>query len=256
MAEGAGEVGALKPLPPHPPLTKYYGEPSQREEFVRDIFDETAPWYDWAIRFMSFGSGQWYRREALKRTGITSGMKLLDLATGTGVVARAAAEITPSIVSIDPSHGMLVSGVNPGARVQGTAESIPARDASFDAITIGFALRHFADLAVVFRECHRILRPGGRVLILEITAPASRPARALLGAYMGHVVPTGIRIRTRSARAAELFRYYWETTRDCVRPEVILDALREAGFAEAKRGVALGIFSEYSAVKPRSLSTR
>jgi demethylmenaquinone methyltransferase/2-methoxy-6-polyprenyl-1,4-benzoquinol methylase len=247
----------MKPLPPHPPLTRYYGDAAHREEFVREIFDETAPWYDWAVRFMSFGSGHWYRREALKRAGITRDMKLLDLATGTGVVARAAAEITPSIVGIDPSHGMLVSGDNPSAMVQGTAEAIPVRASTFDAITIGFALRHFADLGVVFAECHRVLRPGGRLLILEITAPTSRPARALLGTYMGHVVPAGIRLRTRSRRAAELFRYYWETTRDCVRPEVILDAMRGAGFSSAQRNVALGIFSEYSAVRPpRAASPR
>jgi demethylmenaquinone methyltransferase / 2-methoxy-6-polyprenyl-1,4-benzoquinol methylase len=240
-------VGAVKPLAPHPPLTKYYRDPARREEYVRDIFDETAPWYDWVVRFMSFGSGSWYRREALKRAGVAPGMKLLDLATGTGVVARAAAEFTRDIVAIDPSIGMLTSGFNPGAKVEGTAEQLPIRSASFDALTIGFALRHFADLGAVFGECHRVLRPGGRLLILEITAPESRAGRALLGAYMGTFVPAAIRVRTRSKRTAELFRYYWETTRDCVRPEVILDALHGAGFTNPRRNVALGIFSEYSA---------
>jgi demethylmenaquinone methyltransferase/2-methoxy-6-polyprenyl-1,4-benzoquinol methylase len=245
-------------IPPHPPLRDYYGDPSHREEFVRDIFDETAPWYDWAIRFMSFGSGSWYRREALKRIGLGPGMKLLDLATGTGVVARSAAEVTNNgkgIVGIDASIGMLASGVMQGAKVQGAAEHIPVRANRFDAVTIGFALRHFADLRAVFEECHRALKPGGKILILEITAPESRIPRAFLGVYMGRVVPTALRIRSRSARAAQLFRYYWETTRDCVRPEVILDALREAGFEDAKRNVALGIFSEYSARKPLPAAT-
>lgn len=239
-------------LPPHPPLPEYYGDPSHREEFVRDIFDETAPWYDWAARFLSFGSGSWYRREALRRIGLKPGMKLLDLATGTGVVARAAAEVTKdgkAIVGIDASIGMLASGAMHGAKVQGAAERIPVRANRFDAVTIGFALRHFADLHAVFEECHRALRPGGTILILEITAPESRVPRAFLGAYMGRVVPAAIRIRSRSERAAKLFRYYWETTRDCVRPEVILDALREAGFADAKRNVSMGIFSEYTAKK-------
>ncbi|PYQ32159.1 MAG: dimethylmenaquinone methyltransferase [Acidobacteria bacterium] len=239
----------MKPLAPHTPLTDYYGDPSQREHYVREIFDETAPWYDWAIRFMSFGSGSWYRREALKRIGLKPGMRLLDIATGTGVVARAAAEVTNdgrAIVGIDASIGMLHSGHVQSAKVQGAAEAIPIRSQSFDALTIGFALRHFADLRAVFEECHRVLRPGGRVLILEITAPESRIPRALLGAYMGRILPAAIRIRTRSARAAELFRYYWDTTRDCVRPDVILDALRAAGFADVQRNVELGIFSEYS----------
>ena len=238
-----------EPLRPHPPLIGYYGAPEKREEFVRDIFDETAPWYDWTVRLLSFGSGDWYRREAVRRVGLTPGMKLLDLASGTGVVARAATEVTKdprSIVGMDASFGMLHAGRTSSAKVQGTAESLPVRDAMFDRITIGFALRHFDDLVGVFRECRRVLRPGGKLLILEITAPESRIARSFLGVYMGHVTPAIIRLRTRSARTAQLFRYYWETTRDCVRPEVIMDAMREAGFTDVSRHVEMGIFSEYS----------
>jgi demethylmenaquinone methyltransferase / 2-methoxy-6-polyprenyl-1,4-benzoquinol methylase len=236
-------------LAPHPPLTKYYGDPSQREEFVRDIFDETAPWYDWAARFLSFGSGHWYRREAVKRAGLAPGMKLLDLATGTGVVARAAAEVTGdtgSIIGMDASLGMLLSGrATPNPKVQSPAECLPVRDASFDRITIGYALRHFADLNVVFAECARVLRPGGKLVVLEITAPESRVARAFLGAYMGGVIPAVIRLRTRSARAAKLYRYYWETTRDCVRPETIMEAMRGAGLTDVTRRREMGIFSDY-----------
>ncbi|HEX2059677.1 MAG TPA: class I SAM-dependent methyltransferase [Thermoanaerobaculia bacterium] len=242
-------------IPPHPPLTDYYGDPERREEFVRDIFDETAPWYDWSIRFMSFGSGDWYRREALKRAGLERGMRLLDLASGTGVVARAAAELTGeprAIVGMDPSIGMLRSGVTRSPKVQAPAEALPFASQSFDRISIGFALRHFADLGVVFSECHRVLRPGGKLLILEITAPESRLARAFLGAYMGRLAPAVIRVRTGSAKTAQLFRYYWETTRDCVRPEVIMDAMREAGFEEVTRTRSMGIFSEYSATRQRA----
>jgi demethylmenaquinone methyltransferase/2-methoxy-6-polyprenyl-1,4-benzoquinol methylase len=242
----------LSRLAPHPPLTQYYGDAAHREEFVREIFDETAPWYDWATWFLSFGSGDWYRREAVKRAGLLPGMRLLDLASGTGVVARAAAQVTGdarAIVGMDASLGMLRSGKTSNPKVQSPAESLPLRDGSFDRITIGFALRHFADLDVVFRECHRVLRPGGKLVILEITAPESRVARAFLGVYMGRLAPAVIRLRTGSARAAELFRYYWETTRDCVRPEVITNALANAGFAEAHRRIELGIFSEYSGTK-------
>lgn len=239
-------------IAPHPPLTQYYGNAEKRESYVRDIFDETAPWYDWATWFLSFGSGDWYRREALKRAGLAPGMKLLDLASGTGVVARAATEVTKephAILGMDASYGMLRSGKTSSAKVQSPAERLPLRDASFDRISIGFALRHFADLSVVFSECHRVLRPGGKLLVLEITAPESRLARAFLGVYMGWIAPAAIRLRSGSPRAAELFRYYWETTRDCVRPEVIVAAMQGAGFTDVKRKIELGIFSEYTGTK-------
>jgi len=241
-----------EPLAPHPPLVQYYDDPSRREEYVREIFDETAPWYDWATWFLSFGSGDWYRREAIKRIGLTKGMKLLDLASGTGVVARAAAQVTgepDAIVGMDASFGMLRSGKTANVKVECVAETLAVRDATFDRITIGFAMRHFADLGMVFSECLRVLRPGGKLLILEITAPESRIARGFLGLYMGRFAPAIIRLRTGSPRTAELFRYYWETTRDCVRPTIITDALTEAGFKDVKRGQELGIFSEYTGTK-------
>jgi demethylmenaquinone methyltransferase/2-methoxy-6-polyprenyl-1,4-benzoquinol methylase len=241
-----------EPLAPHPPLTEYYGDAAQQKEFLRKSFDETAPWYDWTDRVLSFGSGDWYRRQAVKRLGLEPGMKLLDLATGTGVVTRAATQVTGdprSIVGMDPSFGMLHSGRTQSAKVQAPAEALPFASGSFDRITIGFAMRHFSDLSIVFRECLRVLRPGGKLMILEITAPESRIGRGILGIDLGVITPALVRMRTRNAHVTQLFHYYWETTRDCVRPHVIMDALGDAGFAETKRNVELGIFSEYVATK-------
>jgi demethylmenaquinone methyltransferase/2-methoxy-6-polyprenyl-1,4-benzoquinol methylase len=236
---------------PHPPLVDFYEAPERREHFVRDLFDDTAPWYDWSVAFLSFGSGGRYRREALARAGLTRGQRLLDIATGTGVVARAALTITGNtgdIIGLDPSIGMLLAGREKERfpLIEGGSEHLPFRDASFDMITIGFALRHFADLDAVFRDCRRVLRPGGRILIMEITAPASRAARLFLGAYMGGVVPAMATVLTRSRKVGRMLAYYWATTRDCVRPEVILSALQGAGFADANRHVELGMFSEYT----------
>lgn len=242
------------PLAPHPPLNDFYGEPSRRETFVRNIFDDTAPWYDRAIAFMSFGSGDWYRRDALKRAGLEPGMKLLDVATGTGVVARAAEAVTGhrnDIVGLDPSIGMISAGLGKARfrNVQAMSEQIPFASSSFDMITIGFAMRHFADLNVVFNEARRVLRPGGRILILEITAPDSRLGRAFLGAYMGGIVPALLAVTSLNSGPAKLMRYYWATTRDCVRPHVIMDALSASGFTDVARHVELGMFSEYSGVR-------
>jgi demethylmenaquinone methyltransferase/2-methoxy-6-polyprenyl-1,4-benzoquinol methylase len=168
------------------------------------------------------------------------------------VVARAAAAVTGdegSVIGLDPSIGMLIAGREKARfpNVQAKSELLPFRDGSFDRITIGFALRHFADLDSVFRECARVLRPNGRLVILEITAPESRLARLLLGVYMGGIVPAAAALVTRRARVGKMLRYYWVTTRECIRPNLILAALRGAGFRDPQRNVDVGIFSEYSA---------
>lgn len=234
------------PLAPHPPLTDYYDEPSRRTRFVRDLFDDTAPWYETMDNVVSFGSGDRYRREALLRNGLTRGMRVLDVATGTGVVARAAATITEDVIGLDPSIGMLLAGRRGRdlPSIQGVGEQLPIRGGSVDFVTIGFALRHLADLRTAFIEYRRVLRPGGRLLILEITPPRSRVARGWLRAYMRGIVPVVARITTRRRDTAKLMRYYWDTIAACVPPNAILDALRDAGF-EASRSVQLGIFSEY-----------
>jgi demethylmenaquinone methyltransferase / 2-methoxy-6-polyprenyl-1,4-benzoquinol methylase len=147
---------------------------------------------------------------------------------------------------------MLLAGREKTAipNVQAKSEALPFRDQSFDLITIGFALRHFADLDRVFAGCARLLRPNGRLLILEITAPQSRLRRAMLAAYMGGFVPATATLLTRRAQVGRMMRYYWATTRDCVRPDSILDSMRGAGFVDVRRTISLGIFSEYSAVTP------
>lgn len=240
-----------RPLPPHPPLEKYYGEAEKRERFVREIFDETAEWYDSIIGMLSFGSGNLYRKMALERAGLKRGMRLLDLATGTGVVARAAAATTDHIVTADASIGMLLAGRGKTAlpAVQAKAEHLPFRSAGFEMLSIGFALRHFADLQAVFSEFHRVLRPGSKVLILEITRPQSRFALAMLRFHLNRVVPAFARLRSGNRDAEKLMHYFWDTIDACVPPDAILAALRSAGFEEVSRHVELGVFSEYTGVK-------
>lgn len=240
-----------RPLPPHPPLEKYYGEPAQREKFVREIFDETAEWYDSIIGMLSFGSGNLYRRMALERAGLKPGMRLLDLATGTGVVARAASALTDHIVTADASIGMLRAGRGKTGlpAVQAKGEQLPFRDHGFDMLSIGYALRHFADLQAVFSEFHRVVSPGAKVLILEITRPQSRLALAAVRFHLNRVVPLFARLRSGNRDAQKLMHYFWDTIDACVPPATILGALREAGFENVERHVELGVFSEYTGVK-------
>ncbi len=238
-------------LPPHPPLDKYYEGAARRERFVRDIFDETAEWYDSIIGMLSFGSGGLYRRMALERGGLQRGMRLLDLATGTGVVARAASAITDHIVTADASLGMLLAGRAKTRlpAVEAKAEGLPFRGGVFDMVSIGYALRHFADLQAVFAEFHRILRPGAKILILEITRPRSRFGLAVLRFHLNRVVPLFARLRSGSRDAQKLMHYFWDTIDSCVPPDTILSALRAAGFDDVRRHVELGVFSEYTGVK-------
>jgi len=112
---------------------------------------------------------------------------------------------------------------------------------------MGYALRHVPDLETAFCEYHRVLRPGGRLLVLEITAPTSRLGRALSGLYLARVVPALTRAATGSADAESLTRYYWDTIVECVPPDVILQALRGAGFHDARRHVLGRLLSEYAA---------
>lgn len=237
------------PLSPHPPLPKYYGAPSNREQFVRNIFDDTAEWYDDILTILSFGSHNRYRREALARAGLTSGTRLLDLATGTGVVARAAADVTDRIVTADASIGMLRAGKHGLPAVQAKAERLPFPDASFGMLTIGYALRHFTDLASGFEEYHRVLEPGGRILILEITPPRSRIGYLALRFHMNRVVPLIAGLRSRNRDVVKLMHYYWDTIDTCVPPETILGALKAAGFRDVRRYVELGVFSEYTGTR-------
>lgn len=241
------------PLAPHPDLTDYYARSEERPRFVREIFDNCAPWYEWMIAAPSFGTGYRYRTEALARHGWSDGLRLLDLATGTGIVGRAALESTGGrgrVIGIDPSLGMLLEarqGPLASRLVQATGTALPFADGSFDMISVGFAMRHFGDLHAAFAEMRRVLLPGGTLLVLEITPPRSRLARVALGAYMGRIVPLITRLRTGSAEAAKLMRYYWDTTRHCVPPETILGAMRESGFPAPRRDVQYTIFSEYTA---------
>src|SRR5256885_8422321 len=127
-------------LPPHPPLQQYYPDAERREEFVRQIFDDTAEWYDTIIGMLSFGSGNRYRFQALERAGLSRQTKLLDCATGTGVVARAALRVTKNVIGLDPSIGMLLAGRRAATfdEVRAKAESLPFADESFDLVTVGY----------------------------------------------------------------------------------------------------------------------
>jgi demethylmenaquinone methyltransferase / 2-methoxy-6-polyprenyl-1,4-benzoquinol methylase len=240
---------------PHPPLRDYYMHEAERGGWVRQLFDRTAGDYDRIERVMAFGSGSWYRGRALKRAGLQPGMRVLDIGVGTGLTARQAARLVgPSghVTGIDPSSGMIQSAkVSPDIDLLiGSAESIPAAADTADFLCMGYALRHIADMSAAFREFMRVLKPGGRICLMEITRPRGRASRAVLKAYMRGIVPFLAGILGENPDSPKLMRYYWDTIDACASPDEILETIREAGFVEQYRYVELGIFSEYRARKP------
>jgi len=243
--------------PPHPVLDKYYPSDADRQSFVGTLFDGAARHYNRIGTMLDLGSGPWYRRWALRRAGLRPGMRLLDVATGTGLVARGAVRTLGEpgrVVGVDPSRGMLREARKALASplVQGRAEALPFRDDLFDMLSMGFALRHVPDLEAAFREYRRVLKPGGRVVLLEVSRPRSTISRWLIRVHLQHILPLMARISTRSQPAQVLMKYYWDTIDRCVPPETILDVLRRGGFVDVNRGTLFGFLSEYSASKPLS----
>lgn len=237
---------------PHPTLPGYYDVAEERAGFVRRLFDDTARHYDRINAVFSLGTGGRYRRQTLQRAGLRPGMRVLDVACGTGLVTREAARIVGAeghVMGLDPSAGMLAEARRQLRLpfLQGRAETLPLADASLDFITMGYALRHVADLAGPFAEYHRVLRPGGTVLLLEIGRPDGPVAHALAKAYLGKVVPALCRVAAPAARSGMLMQYYWDTIEACVPAATILHHLRMAGFAQVECETTLGIFRSYIA---------
>jgi demethylmenaquinone methyltransferase / 2-methoxy-6-polyprenyl-1,4-benzoquinol methylase len=180
-------------------------------------------------------------------------MRVADVATGTGPVAVAARTIVGNkgvVVGVDPSAGMLRVARQKagGSFVQAVGEALALRGGTFDMLTMGYALRHVSDLRKAFTEYRRVLKPGGQLVIMEISMPRSVAGRALLGAYMGTIAPIIARVG-RNRDTATMMKYYWRTTETCVEPAVIMEALRDVGFREVRRELHYGILAEYRAAK-------
>ena len=225
-----------------------------RASAVRRLFDGAASDYDRVASLMALGCGTGYRHAALVRSGLARGMRVLDVAIGTGLVARAALRIVGpggGVTGVDPSAGMLAraAATLPVGLVQALGEALPLRAARFDFVSLGYALRHL-DQPATFAEMLRVLRPGGIVCILEVSAPAAPILRQALGMYIGRVVPLVAGLVGARPVTRELWRYFWHTVDRALPPAAVLQNLAAAGFGDARRHLVNGIFAEYTAHKP------
>ena len=169
------EPSSTAPLSPHRPLQEFYATPAARSKFVNQLFDEAAPDYDWVSGAMSFWTDQAYRREALQRAGLLPGMKLLDVASGTGLMIKASLELglnAAHVTGLDPSLGMLEQNRrrNAVSLLQGRGERLPFRDATFDFLCMGYALRHVEDLRAIV-EAYGPAGRGGLARIVQRIPP-------------------------------------------------------------------------------------
>jgi len=251
-----------EPLPPTRGAMKaddtrmqaYFSDETERRALTQAMFNEAASGYDSAEALTALGSGSWYRREVLRREGLRPGMQVLDVAAGTGLVtAEALALAGPHgrVIALDPSPGMLAELRRKLSceTIEAYAESIPLPDRQMDFLSMGYALRHVGDLDRAFAEYWRVLKPGGRVCVMEISRPASRLGRMLLKFHIRVLVPLLARVSGRHADVKRLWAYYGDTIEAAVDPDTVMSALRRAGFGDVRCGVTLGIFREYTGTK-------
>ncbi len=172
-----------------PAMTLPVGESKVRA--VRSMFDSIAPRYDLVNRVMTFGMDVGWRRKAVRSLApsLEPGALVLDLACGTGDLVRALAAAGYRAIGVDLSMGMLARARCAAPLVLGDAGRLPLADASVDGAVSGFALRNFVALPPVLEELARVVRPAGRIALLEVASPSGRLLRAGHGVYFNRVVP-------------------------------------------------------------------
>jgi demethylmenaquinone methyltransferase / 2-methoxy-6-polyprenyl-1,4-benzoquinol methylase len=156
---------------------------------VRSMFDAIAPRYDLVNRLMTFGLDQAWRRDTVAALALPGGSLLLDLACGTGDLSTLARRLGFRVIGADLSGGMLAANRSDVPLVQADCSRLPFPDGAFDGVVCGYALRNFTDLATAFAETARVIRPGGRLAILEVDAPRSSLLRSGYDVWFKKVVP-------------------------------------------------------------------
>ena len=206
--------------------TEQLPEGDEKVAAVREMFDAIAPRYDRLNRIISFRLDVRWRRRAVRDLALPPGGRVLDLASGTGDLCIDLAEGGLQPLSMDLSYGMLAADRSGAPRVQTDILRLPVTDGSADGVTCGFALRNLADLPEFFAELSRVLRPGGRIALLDVGIPENPVVRWGNGIYFGKVVP---RIGALLSDGAA-YRYLPKSVAYLPSPEVMCDQLRAAGF--------------------------
>ena len=212
---------------------------ADKAQRVRGVFDSVATRYDLMNDLMSLGVHRLWKRFAMQLTGVRAGQRVLDLASGTGdLAARLAGRVGPTglVVMSDINAAMLAQGrdrmlddgrVGNVRYAQLDAEALPFPAGSFDCVTIGFGLRNVTHKERALAEMHRVLRPGGRALVLEFSHPTAAPLRAAYDLYSFQVLP---RLGRLVANDEASYRYLAESIRMHPDQETLKGMMEAAGF--------------------------
>lgn len=206
-------------------------EGEEKARAVRGLFDTIAERYDLVNRVMTFGMDVGWRRRAVRELHLPGGARVMDLACGTGDLCKELHRNGYRAVGIDFAFGMLTNAHADSPLVQADILRLPIADGSADGATCGFALRNVVDLRSLFAECARVVRPAGRVVFLEASAPEGRVMRAGHGIYFNRVVPLigGV------LSSREAYSYLPRSMAYLPPPTEMVAMLREAGFPDAER---------------------
>ena len=184
----------------HDTVVPYQGSLLSKKEQVAGMFDNIAFRYDFLNRFLSVGIDKRWRKKAINELQAMNPQKILDVATGTADIAiMASSLLNPiSIVGIDISEGMLEIGLKKVERLglqgkiellKGDSETISFEDNSFDAVTVAFGVRNFENLEKGLKEIRRVLRPGGKLVVLEFSRPSAPVIKQFYHFYMNYICP-------------------------------------------------------------------
>ena len=205
---------------------------------VESMFDRIAPRYDLLNRILTFGMDVGWRRRTVAALGLPRGSRVLDIACGTGDLCRELQAQGYVAIGVDRSAGMLASARTDAPLVRGDGLCLPVPAGSVDGIVCGFALRNFVGLAPFFSECARVLRPGGRVALVEVSEPANPVLRFGHAVYFGRVVPLVGRVLS----DGDAYRYLPKSVAYLPPPPELVAMLATADFPDARRtALSVGI---------------
>ena len=216
--------------------------PQQRQQRIRDVFNAVASRYDLMNDCMSFGIHRLWKRALARKARARAGQIIIDLAGGTGDVARLLAAPDRSLVILDPSLAMMRAGEQKGlnhiTRLGGSGEALPLADNAADTLTVAFGIRNMTDMDAALREIHRVLKPGGRCLCLEFSKPLAL-IRPFYNLYSFLVIP---RLGSWVAREPAAYTYLVESIRRFPDQEEMTARMEQAGFVQVTyRNYSLGI---------------